>query len=481
MENPVLANSRKWYIFFGVAISTFMSTLDGSIVNIALPVMMKDLGVELSTIQWVLTAYSICVAALLLSLGRLSDIRGRKWVFTRGLWIFSASSLLCGIAQSAHWLISVRCLQGIGAAMIMSSGTALIVDTFPRSERGRVLGMVSTAAACGLSAGPALGGLLLHNFSWRVIFYANVPVGGVTALAFSSFLKDTSSDRSLDESFDWTGALLLATSILSVVFVLSHANGWGYTSLRTILWCVLSAMIAASFLWFEAKASSPILDLGLFSIRLFAIAAVSVWALFAGLFFAIFLLPFYLTLPCSYPVYGAGLLMVTPFVFMFFISPFSGTLSDRFGSKRLCFAGMALVSIALFSFSALDERTNLPQILWRLALLGLGMSIFIPPNTSSAMNAVPANRRGVAAGTLATARILGMVVGVTQASAIFNGIFSRLSGGLSLQDYSPQLAGVFVQSFRYALAAGGLIALCGAIFSVLRGPETTALRSGRPL
>ena len=173
----------NWLIFSLVAIGIFMATLDGSIVNIALPSIMTDFEVELATIQWVVMIYLLTVTSLLLSFGRLSDIRGRRIVYSLGLFLFSFGSLFCGLAQSAQWLIISRFFQGLGAAMTMACTPALIVDTFPETERGRALGMMGSVVASGLTAGPVLGGLLIHYFSWRAIFYINIPIGLLTAAA----------------------------------------------------------------------------------------------------------------------------------------------------------------------------------------------------------------------------------------------------------------------------------------------------------
>ncbi len=432
---------------------------------------MSDFGTDLATIEWVVMTYLLTVSSLLLSFGRLSDIKGRRWVYRRGLIVFSVGSLFCGMAQNAAWLISARCFQGVGAAMIMACTPALLVETFPVSKRGRVLGMMGTVVASGLTAGPALGGLLLHLFSWRVIFYINVPIGIGTALIISVLLRGSQTGRLNDESFDWKGSALLTVTLVCFLLALSHGYSWGYTSARTLLLGSVSALGMVGIIWLEAKTAHPIVQLSLFSIRLFTLPILSAVALFITLFTVVFLMPFYLTHPCGYPVGKVGLLMITLFVFLFFISPISGTIYDRFGSRVLCTVGMAIVAVALFSLSQLHAGQSAFQIVWRLALAGLGTAIFLPPNSSAALSAVAANRRGVAAGTVAMARNLGMVIGVAQAGAIFSSTFYALSGGLSLKVYRPELAPIFMTSFGYAMAAGGVAAVIGAVLAFLRGPE----------
>jgi MFS family permease len=184
----------------------------------------------------------------------------------------------------------------------------------------------------------------------------------------------------------------------------------------------------------------------------------------------IFLMPFYLMYPCGLPVDKVGLIMVIPFIFLFFVSPISGSISDTKGSRMLCTAGMAIVAVSLFALAKLAPEHSAFTIAWRLALTGLGTALFLPPNTSTAISAVSQNRRGVAAGTVATARNLGMVIGVALSGAVFNNSFHTLSGGLSLQGYRPGLAPIFMTSFRYTMTTGGVVAMVGVLLAFLRGP-----------
>jgi EmrB/QacA subfamily drug resistance transporter len=471
MQTEPIIGRNKWLIFLFVAIGIFMSTLDSSVVNIALPTIMADFGVALSTIEWVVMVYLLTISSLLLSFGRLSDIRGRRWVFARGLIIFSVGSLCCALAKNAPWLITARAFQAIGAAMIMSCTPALVVDTFPASEHGRALGMVGTVVASGLTIGPALGGMLIHHFSWRVIFYINVPIGIVSAILITRLLRGTHADVTVEEPFDWIGAALLTFSLVCFLVASTHGYDWGYFSLPTLGLLGVSVVTTAVFIQLETKIPNPVVQPSLFSIRLFTVPILGGVALFMSLFAVIFLMPFYLIHPCGYSVDEVGLFMMVPFVFVFFVSPVSGSLYDRFGSRILCTVGMTILSVALFSLSTLRCGETPFPIFWRLALVGLGVAVFLPPNSSAALTAVPPQRRGIAAGTVAAARNLGMVMGVALAGAIFNTCFHMLSGGLTLKVYRPELLPVFMSSFHYAIGAGGVVALIGAILAVLRGPD----------
>jgi len=461
----------NWLIFLMVAIGIFMATLDGSIVNVALPAIMADFRVELATIQWVVMIYLLTVTALLLSFGRLSDIRGRRIVYSTGLLFFSCGSLLCGIAPSAGWLIGARFFQGLGAAMTMACTPALIVDTFPEAERGKAIGMMGSVVASGLTAGPVLGGLLIHYFSWRAIFYINIPIGLVTAAGVFFVLRGSKADITRPETFDWQGAALMAVLLGSLLMAITHAYDWGYFSSPILLLAGLFILTLLGLLYVESRVKHPILSRSLFGIRLFALPILSAVILFVCLFILVFLIPFYLIHPAGYPVNGVGGIMACIFVALFIVSPFSGTLYDRIGSRLLCTLGMAIIAAALFSLSTLPPKASFASIIWRLSLAGIGTAVFLPPNSAAAFGAVAPKNRGTASATVAAARNLGMVLGVAIAGAIFNSVFYNLSNGLSLKEYHPGLEGIFMESFRIVMLGGGIVAVLGMIVSYLRGPE----------
>jgi EmrB/QacA subfamily drug resistance transporter len=466
-----LPRTQNWFVFLMVAIGIFMATLDGSIVNIALPSIMADFEVELATIQWVVMIYLLTVTSLLLSFGRLSDIRGRRIVYSSGLFLFSLGSLFCGMAPSAHWLIVSRFFQGLGAAMTMACTPALIVDTFPEAERGRALGMMGSVVASGLTAGPVLGGLLIHYFSWRAIFYINIPIGFLTAAGVFFLLRGGKADITRPETFDWPGAAILTVLLGSLLMAITHAYDWGYFAPPTLLLLAICILAAACLLFVETQVRHPILSRSLFAIRLFSLPIVAAVILFVCLFSLVFLMPFYLIHPRGYPVNTVGGIMASIFVALFVVSPFSGALFDRIGSRFLCTLAMALIACSLFSLSFLPAKASFFSIIWRLSLAGIGTAVFLPPNSAAAFSAVAPENRGVASATVAAARNLGMVLGVAIAGAIFNSVFYNLSNGMSLKEYHPLLENIFMDSFHFVMRGGGIIAILGMIISFLRGPE----------
>ncbi len=453
-----------------------MSTLDSSIVNVALPVIMKDLGVPLQTIEWVVVIYLLTVSSLLLSFGRLSDIKGRRWVYCRGFLIFSIASLVCALAADAGWLIAARALQGVGAAMLMACSQALVVDIFPVRQRGKALGMIGMVVASGLTAGPALGGFLIKVFSWRSIFWVNIPIGLVATVLAWFILRGGPGDVARKETFDWPGAIVLMVCLCAFFLALVKALDWGFVSLTTDGLIGISVLSAIWLFLMERRKEHPVFDMSLLKVRLFILPVFSAVIIFASLFTIVFLMPFFLVNPFGMAIDRAGYTMAIPFIFLFFVSPVSGSLSDRIGSRGLCTLGMAIMAISLFFMSRLHASVSLISVAWRLALAGIGTSIFLPPNGNVTMSAVPLDKRGIASATVATARNIGMVIGVALAGLIFNSIFRNLSGGKDLGIYTSDLEAIFMEAFGYAMMAGCVMACLGIVITIFRGPDEKVRR-----
>lgn len=462
----------KWTVFALVAVAVFMSTLDGSIVNIALPVIMEDYGVSLSAVKWVMMVYLLSVSSLLLSFGRLSDIRGRRWVYFRGFLLFSAGSLLCGLATGLRWLVAARVVQGAGAAMLMACSPALVVDTFPEKERGKALGAVGTVVAAGLTTGPALGGLILHYFDWTMIFFVNIPIGLASAAMAQRILKGGAGDRGRREPFDLFGGAALAVGLSALILTFSKGAEWGPLSPRTLATAALAVAGLVSLGLRSLRAEHPVFRLDLLKTRLFAVPALGTMLLFICLFSMMFLMPFYLMHPAGYSVATAGTVMTIPFVVLFFVAPAAGWLYDRVGvSRGLCTAGMTVLALSLFALSRLPAQASIADISWRLAFAGLGTALFTPPNNSTTIGAVAPRFRGIASATTATARNLGMVGGVALAGLVFNHVYTGLSGGEAFAVFRPESTPVFMAAFRHALGAASAAALAGAVLAFSRGTE----------
>lgn len=462
---------KKWQVFFLVALSIFMSTLDSSIVNVALPYIMTDMSRTMASIQWVVTVYLLFVSSFLMTFGRLSDIVGRPRIYRLGFGVFTIGSLLCATSPNLGWLVFSRAVQGIGASMLMACSPALIVDVFEPQNRGKALGLVGTSVAAGLTLGPVVGGFLLEYFSWPVIFYINIPVGVYALVCASRIFKNQKTDGSR-EPMDFLGSLCMVCMVAGLVILLVRLQDWGLFSFQTISCLLISLGAAAGVAINAGKADHPILDPGLFRIRMFVMPLAASLIMFSALFFLVFLMPFYLSLACGFPPSRTGAMMIIPFILLLVVSPLAGTLSDRLGSSMLCSTGMGCLALSLAFSATLTASAGIFEIFWRLALAGLGIGLFISPNSMAAMGAVPMARRGVASGAVATARNLGMVIGVALASGIFSHTFNRLTQGIGLDHYSSELSSFFMTGFKYAMFTGTAIAVVGIGVTIARGKQT---------
>lgn len=461
---------KKWQVFLLVAISIFMSTLDSSIVNVALPQIMQDLQTDMATIQWVVV-YLLTVSALLLTFGRLSDIKGRRVVYVLGFLVFTIGSLLCGLSHTPGFLIFSRAIQGVGASMLMACAPALVADVFKAGTRGKALGMIGAVVAAGLTTGPVAGGILLAYGPWPTIFLINVPIGIAATLGGILVLKDIPGVKGINEPMDKIGSLLLVLMLSLLIIGLTRSSDWGVVSVRFLTCIGLSALAGFLFRFHTRQNSYPLFDFGLLKIRRFILPVTASCILFAALFVIVFMMPFYLTYPKSFSASQTGTVMIVPFLFLMVVSPLAGYLADRIGSRVLCLAGMVFLGGSLFSLTFLSQSMTLENILWRVALSGIGTALFVSPNNTTILGAVPDSRRGIASGAVATARNLGMVLGVALAGAIFTHTYGQMSRGAGLDQYTPAMAGIFMESFRRTMIAGLFLAVAGAAVTFARGKE----------
>lgn len=458
---------EKWQVFGLVGVSIFMSTLDSSIVNLALPYIMSDLATDIPTVQWVVAGYLLTVSSLLLFFGRLSDTLGRQPVYVAGFAVFTTGSLFCGLAGSASTLVAARIFQGLGASMLMACSPALIIDAFAPQERGRALGIMGAVVAAGLTLGPLAGGLILSLFSWRFIFYINLPIGLAATAAGLVLLKGL--PRGSREPLDKTGSVLLALTLCSLMIYLTRMPDWGAGSAGSIACLVLAVASLVGFVFNEKKAPHPLFDLDLLKIRLFTLPLLASVILFTGLFVMVFMMPFYLTFPCGFGAARTGGIMIVPFLCLLVVSPVAGSLADRLGSRALCTTGMGMLCLSLAGLLFLQPDTPVHIIVWPMALAGLGTALYISPNNTAIMGAVPAQRRGIASGAVATARNLGMVCGVALAGTLFSAAFPLNDPGLDT--YTPDMAPAFMAGFRRVMAAGAVLAGIGIPVTFARGKE----------
>lgn len=409
---------RKWWVLVAIGTGSFMAALDGSVVNTILPVLREAFSSDVATIEWVVTVYLLVLSGLLLTFGRLGDLRGHKSVYVWGFCIFATSSALCGAARIPEMLILFRGFQAIGAAMLASNSPAILTENFPGNMRGRALGLASMMTYLGLTVGPSFGGWLAQAFGWRSVFYINVPVGAMALILSLVFIPKVTPPES-GKRFDLPGGLLFLSGLTALLLGLNKGANWGWSSLPVLGLLAGAALLITIFILVEHSSPAPMLDLSLFRVPLFSAATVSAVLNYVCVFTITFLMPFYLIEGRGLNSAQAGLLLTAQPILMAIAAPVSGALSDRTGSRWPGMIGMGLLSSGLFLLACLGATTSLWFIGMALALTGLGTGIFITPNTSALMGSAPKQRQGIASGIQAAARNIGMVLGIGLAGAIF--------------------------------------------------------------
>jgi EmrB/QacA subfamily drug resistance transporter len=444
-----------------IAAGSYMASLNGSIVNSILPVITSAFGTDVALIQWVAVTFLLVQSGLLLTFGRIGDIRGQKLIYLLGVVVFAGSSFLCGSAPSAYFLIGARALQAIGGAMLFSSSPAILTRAFPANQRGRALGLQSTMVYLGLASGPPLGGWLADSLGWRSVFFANLPVGlAAFALGWRYLPWDVPTRKG--ERFDMPGAVTYVLGLVGLLLALNQGHAWGWTSTPVLGLLVAGLALLGLFAFVELHVPAPMLNLALFRRRAFTAPVLSAVCNYIGVGSCFFLVPFYLIQGRGLSPSQAGLILTSQPIVMAITASLSGSLSDKVGSRLPSTLGMVVLTVGLLLLSRADAGTPLPLVSASLALIGLGIGLFTSPNSSAVIGAVPPDRRGVASGILATARSLGNVLGIGVAGAIFTTILSHSD---------PSNLPLLVSATSAGLLAAALFTALGAIASASRPSE----------
>nr|WP_082827206.1 MFS transporter [Rhodanobacter thiooxydans] len=464
---PCTASSRHWTLVAAI-IGSGLAFIDGTVVNVALPSIQRELGASTADAQWVMESYSLFLASLLLVGGALGDRFGRRRMFMLGVALFALASIGCALSGDVNQLIATRALQGIGAALLVPGSLALISATFPQSERGAAIGTWSAFSGITAAVGPVLGGFLIEHYSWRLAFLLNVPVG-VVLLAICAMKVPESTGASRRQPVDVGGAMLVTLGLAGVVFALIEAPARGWTATPILLAATIGVLALALFVRVEARGDAPMLPLELFRQRNFTGANLLTLLLYAALGGALFFLPLNLIQVQGYGATAAGAALLPFIAIMFLLSRWAGRLADVLGPKLPLMIGPAIAAcgfalFALPSVGAAYWTGFFPAI----CVLGLGMSITVAPLTTTVMNAVGAELAGTASGVNnAVARAAGLLAiaafGIVL-TAVFDARLTDALASLSLPtdltsavlEQRAKLAGIVIPRGAPAAAAAAL-------------------------
>ena len=406
----------KWFILITVLMGATMSALDVSIVNIGMPTMSSDFNVSTSMIAWVAMAYMITLTVFLPFFGRLADMLGRTRLYTFGFVVFTIGSLLCGIAPSAYFLIGSRVLQAVGAGLLQANSVAIVVSAFPSSERGKAIGIQGAVQAISMSIGPTVGGVLIAAIGWRAIFYVNLPIGliGVTAALLILPKSEKAAEK---EKVDYFGTMAFVVGLGSLVLGINGMGTDGFTPM-IVAYLAVAVVFLAIFAVTELRVRFPLIDFNMFKNGLFLLGNVTGMLSYYVLFGILFLMPFYMENVLNFSAGVAGLVLTSVSLSMAIVAPFSGNISDKYGSRIMTSAGMVAASVGCLAMIFLTSTTAVWLLIVELIIIGVGMGMFTPPNNSAIMGAAPRDKLSVAGGILNMTRSLGSIFGVAVSSLI---------------------------------------------------------------
>jgi EmrB/QacA subfamily drug resistance transporter len=505
--------ARKWWTLLAVSVATFMLLLDITVVNVALPSIRDDLNASFGDLQWVIDAYALTLAALVLTAGSLADRFGRRRLFAWGLGVFSVASLLCALAPDPMFLNLARALQGVGGAVMFAVSLALVAQEFPAGrERGTAMGIYGASIGVAVAVGPLVGGALTDGLGWRSIFYLNVPIG-LAAIA-ATYLKLRESRDPNATRADWPGVATFSSALFMLVLALVRGNddGWGSTQIVSLF--AGSAVLMAAFAAIESRVSEPMLPLGLFRRASFTGVQLAAFAISASAFALFLYLTLYLQNYLGYTPFEAGLRYLPVTVLSFFAAPISGALLSRVPARLMMSGSLAVAGVGLLLMSGVTASSEWTTLLGGFLVLGAGVGFLNPVIADVALSVVPKERSGMAAGINDTFRQVGVAVGVAVWGAIFIGhgadkvrevaagtqiatgdhprqlVEAASSGSLpqALAHVAPQArpAAVdaahqgFLAGFNDVLTLGGLLCLAGAVLALALVREREIEREPMP-
>jgi EmrB/QacA subfamily drug resistance transporter len=459
---PVTPADKKIVLLIAI-LAAFVTQFDISAVTIAMPTIGSEFHMDAVALSWITTGYLLAAACLLVSVGKIADIYGRKRVYLYGIAIFTFASFLMIIAPSTDMLIAIRVLQGVGAAMIFGTGISIISSVFPPGERGKILGIYVSCAYIALTVGPFLGGVLTQHFGWRSIFFVNVPLGLAACLLILWKLKGEWAECE-GESLDLLGSAIYICALVLVMLGFSQIPHPG-----SLLLIAAGCIAGIAFTLYEMRSPFPVLDMRLLTQnRVFAFSSLAALITFIATFAVTFLLSLDLQYTKGYsPVY-AGLILIAQPLAIVVVTFFTGRLSDRFDPQILASSGIALMAIGLFGLIFLTGSSPLWYMITCLVVLGVGYGLFSPPNLNAIMGSVEKRYYGMANGINGTVRLLGQVISMGITMVLFALVIGRV-------EITPDCYPQFVTTLHYAFALFTVLCIIGIWASLKRGKRQPAL------
>jgi EmrB/QacA subfamily drug resistance transporter len=408
---------------FVLGLGLFMALLDATVVNIGVPAIMEDFKADVSRVSWVLNAYTLALAVVLITMGRLADQFGRKRLYLLGLTVFTGFSLLCGLSWDISWLIAFRAFQGVGAAILLSVSLAMVTRLFPPERQGVGMGIWAAIGMTAAAAGPTLGGLIIEYLSWHWIFYLNLPVG-IVALLLGWMILVESKDPSAPRQVDFLGVLTLSISAFSLVLALMEGqdNGWSSTYIVSLF--ALAAVFFVAFVAVEGRQAHPMVDLRLFRSATFSGSWLTLLLVGFGMMGAIFLLVIFMVNVMGYSELRAAIAVTPIAATSLIVAPIAGRLCDRIGSRIPAMLAVVCLGLGLYLLSQLGADSKWADVAWRAVIIGVGLGLGNAALTVGAMSAVAPAKAGVASGVINMARQLGFVFGIAICVALYSGALS---------------------------------------------------------
>jgi EmrB/QacA subfamily drug resistance transporter len=467
-------NSR-WWTLAAMCFALFMLMLDNTVVNVALPSIQRDLHASLASLEWTVNAYTLTLAVLLVTGGRLGDIFGRRRVFLFGVVVFGLASLAIGLSPNDGALVGFRAVQGVGAAFMMPATLSIITQAFPPEQRGTAIGTWAGVSALALAIGPVVGGFLTQDVSWRAIFFINPPIA-VVAVAMTLFATRESRDESVGRTVDYAGIATITVGLTALVLALVEGNNWGWGSTGIISLLVVAALALPAFVVTERRVASPMVDFAFFRSRTLLGANLVAFLISFAMFAQFFFLTLYLQNILHYSPLSTGVRFLPSTIVIIIMGPLAGRLTDRVGSRPLMTLGLVIVAGALLLQSRLTAHSGYGLLLPGFVLMGLGMGLVMSPMSTAAMNAVDRTKSGAASGVLAMTRMVGSTFGVAVMGALVATIGrAKIDAGL------PHLPAMTRAGIANALGSGGTISGHHApaqVVSVVRDAFVSALGTG---